>query len=311
MMIVEGRQEYLFCDSMEERMMYRPHNPKDHRFSLMIAAITRRHRMCESVGALYQMFVAPEKQAIYSDVLPPNLSVSRDRNIMAFLDLAAGSGVKSLVCYPAQDLIEGRRIRPTYGKGESHWNGYGAYLAYLALCKSLMRTGRKVPLVNESDLAWEFKENGHNDLGVDFDPPRAWPFLAYKKLKSTGRGVFDNCLFNIGNVKVFCNPNKDLPSMILFRDSFSNLLIPLLVESFRRIIAVASWNFSRELIVSEKPDFVVTQVAERFFLPGGSLNVEIKSFESFTKVKLEDLLHKGLHGGMITPPTEARNRRLV
>ncbi len=54
----------------------------------------------------------------------------------------------------------------------------------------------------------------------------------------------------------------------MFRTSNSSHLLTYLMRHFSRITAVATINCHYELIESEKPDFVIGEIPERYFAPG-------------------------------------------
>ena len=56
---------------------------------------------------------------------------------------------------------------------------------------------------------------------------------------------------------------RDLPRAVVFRDSFSNALIPFLSENFERTLYVWDPDLLPEFVESERPDVVIQQIAER------------------------------------------------
>lgn len=49
----------------------------------------------------------------------------------------------------------------------------------------------------------------------------------------------------------------------MFRDSFADLLIPLLSEHFQRIVFSWQYTFDRDIVEREKPDVVIQEMVER------------------------------------------------
>ena len=58
--------------------------------------------------------------------------------------------------------------------------------------------------------------------------------------------------------------DQRLPKVLVFRDSFSWPLIPLVSESFQSTVFVWTHEFIPELIEREKPDIVVFECVERY-----------------------------------------------
>lgn len=206
----------------------------------------------QNYGEMYLSFIAPEKHVVYSGMLPEEYQVSRVRaaNVIAL-------GVLDVWYDPSILIRDGFLYRPTYSPGESHWNGFGAWSVACQIrhCFSLQADVEEPQFV-------ECESERYNDLGRRIG--KLYPTIIAKKRNATGRCVFDNMKFSYGNLKVFANSDRSLPTLVCFRDSFASNLLPLLAESFSRIVAVATWNYHRELVESERPDYVLHQVAERY-----------------------------------------------
>lgn len=78
--------------------------------------------------------VIPDKERVYADKLPENIMVSNNSTFEQWRQLLPSSFP---VIYPLTDFIEKRKTRDTYSKGDTHWNDYGAYICYQAVCRML------------------------------------------------------------------------------------------------------------------------------------------------------------------------------
>ena len=58
-------------------------------------------------------------------------------------------------------------------------------------------------------------------------------------------------------------PSGGLPRAVVFRDSFSNALIPYLSENFRRVLFVWTRDVEAKYVLREKPDIVIQEIAGR------------------------------------------------
>lgn len=63
---------------------------------------------------------------------------------------------------------------------------------------------------------------------------------------------------------VLGNKNKRLPKALVFRDSFTSLLAPMMARHFREVIYVWRPEVLFSLIESEKPDIVIHIMVDRF-----------------------------------------------
>lgn len=234
-----------------------------------------RKRIAEAAGAQYFMFVVPERHVVYREFLPDGVVISEERPIRRLL---AQDDLAEAIVYPLAAMQESRAVMEPYPRGGSHWNGFGAFVGYREICA---RIG-EIP-VPAGDFEWTSSPvPGGCDLEERLSLDTG-PYIMYKKKVSHGHAVYDNAIWALGNVKVFKNDNPDLPSAVIFRDSFSMKLLPLLCESFSRIVAVVAGAFYPEIIESERPGFVITQIAERYLTPHMA-DVPHGTFEDYCKV---------------------------
>jgi hypothetical protein len=112
--------------------------------------------------------------------------------------------------------------------------------------------------------------------------------ITYKIRKPKAARTQNNNIANIGNYMLFENANKNLPRAVLFRDSFSTQLFSLLAENFSRLVAVWQPNIDYKIVDAEKPDFVISQQAERFLIRCPD-DVNDPSHEQYVKQKLDAL----------------------
>jgi hypothetical protein len=113
-----------------------------------------------------------------------------------------------------------------------------------------------------------------------------------------GNCPFASKHFTEGQVQIFTNADHSLPRLVLFRDSNATHMIdPFLMAHFSRIVAVGAWgHFFPELIRAEKPDLIISSLAERFigtpFRPGERTPVALPNmlstltFQNFTGVPI-------------------------
>jgi hypothetical protein len=58
---------------------------------------------------------------------------------------------------------------------------------------------------------------------------------------------------------VTIHPNRALPRLVMFRDSFASALIPFLSEHFSRAVYLWQYNFDPAVVESEHPDVVIEE----------------------------------------------------
>ena len=250
-----------------------------------IAALNERLSWCTAHGSAMRFLIIPEKHVVYDGKLPRFLRVSPQRPAMQLLAALDGE-LAGRTLYPIEALRNSSQVKPTFFKTDTHWNGHGAFVAYQALMASL-KPEIALEIVREDELVW--KERPYvGDLGVRFTRERG-ETMASAGPTSTYRLVFQNHNFARGAVHVYENERRDLPTCVLFRDSFSNFLIPYLMRGFSRLVAVSSLSCHYDLLDQEKPDVVLFVVIERFIATFGmGRTIELpedearRSFEAFS-----------------------------
>ncbi len=266
-MVLQGRDGFLFhrdhdaLDQMAGRIAFVP-----RQVAVWVEALRARAAWCEANGAVMRVLVAPEKHVIYADKLPRLIRVADARPVAQLLE-ALPPDLDGKVLYPVEALRAASLRRPTFQKTDTHWTSFGAFTAYRALVDSF-EPEYPLETAEEEELTW--KERAvMGDLGVRFEREIgetvavADPVAAY-------RLVWQNHNFGRGAIHVFENERRDLPRCVLFRDSFSNALIPFLMRGFSRIVAVSSMTCHYDLLDQERPDVVLFAVVERFLATFGN-----------------------------------------
>ena len=287
---LKGRDGFLFhrdhdaLDQLTASLVLRR-----RQIDVWISALRGRQAWCDAHGSALRFLIIPEKHVVYEDKLPRLVRVSPQRAAMQLLG-ALDSDLSARTLYPMDALRAASRVKPTFFKTDTHWNSYGAFVAYQALVASL-RAEVALETVQEGDLVW--KERPYvGDLGVRFTRERG-ETMATPEPTATYRLTFQNHNFSRGAVHVYENERRDLPTCVLFRDSFANFLIPYLMRGFSRLVAVSSLSCHYDLLDQEKPDVVLFVVIERFLATFGmGRTIELpeddakRSFEVFSGTDL-------------------------
>lgn len=259
---------------------------------IWVEALESRLEWCERNGAATRFVVIPEKHVVYEERLPRFTTISPRRPVMQVLD-ALDEPVRRRTLYPIDALKAESRVKPTYFKTDTHWNAHGAFITYQALVESL-RSEIGLEAVHEDDLAW--KERPFvGDLGVRYARERGETRTTLVANKAHEL-VFQNHNFGRGAVHIYENERRDLPTCVMFRDSFANYLIPYLMHGFSRIVAVSSLSCHYDVLDALKPDVVLFVAIERFLATfGRGQTIELpedaarRPFEEFSGTPIEKL----------------------
>lgn len=249
--------------------------------------LNRRNDRFAQMGARYVHLTVPDKLSIYPERVPvglrhfsrhPARQVARrfrDGDVnLDILPILRGRRGLSILRRTQQDLSD-----TYFFKTDSHWTFEGCRAAYDALCMSLG--------VRPKDFSDRYVGSREMalDLGSKLDPPRtekarfarilrdsqrvhANEMVVYNEREGLASGAprFVGCYVHNHND----HPNANPKTLVLFGDSFSefrpHLLTAMLSETFRDVHFVWSTSLDFNFIESLSPDYVVTEIAERFMI---------------------------------------------
>jgi len=238
-------------------------------------AIIDRKRRCDALGARFAHVIVPEKLTIYGHkqgepLVDPELSPCV-RLMQLFDGDPAASGYVDLVA----PMRAYRDEVDLYWRTDTHWGPIGCLLGYETLCNALgLRCNDDLverPFVDDNRLL---------DLGSKLDPPVYEPVREIVWLKDATRAYHNSVVrllethiyggeIHVGSHAIFKNPKAPNDcKLILFGDSFSGvspfLFTALLAETVRELEFIWSANVDWGHVARAKPDFLVTEIAERY-----------------------------------------------
>lgn len=212
-----------------------------------------REDQARKFGYTYALSIAPNKECVYSQYLPEDIAFSEQRPVRHVLGAdKAGRLVYHLDTFdvPGPEIV--------YNKNDTHWNSFGSILAFNRLMKKLGlrplypdRFVRKIETIG-------------GDLGKKIG--RQEQVMKYMLTTPAGKPKENNAVTNIGSRIVFENPDKSLPRCVIFHDSFTVSQYFFFPERFSRVVYVWQPNIDYSIVEHERPDFVLSQQAERFMV---------------------------------------------
>ena len=193
--------------------------------------------------------VAPNKSSLYPGHMPYYYLDSRD----ASMELLGACLEEKGVAYV--DLFElfTTQDEELYCKTDSHWNDVGALLVTNALLKACDKDGAVVQSSFE-DLRF------YGDIEKMLYPITAQPEarLTY----STGDWVYANATSSVEDGFIE-TASSGTGSVLMFRDSFADSLIPLLAPEFQRAYFSKYIPYDLTQIETLKPDYVLIERTQR------------------------------------------------
>ena len=132
--------------------------------------IERRMRLMRELGVTWLCMIAPDKEAVYPELLPPGMTPAPSRPVYEIL--AEAERLEAPVFYPLDRLLDAKRHGQPYYQTDTHWNQFGAYSAYLLITDELGERGVEVPAVGADNVRW-IAETALGDLGRKLRPHAA------------------------------------------------------------------------------------------------------------------------------------------
>jgi len=214
----------------------------------------------ENKNIKFLFVIAPNKHSIYSDELQKifqrkntftqtdQVDTILEENSIPYLDLR-------------KTLSQNAQKMQLYYKTDTHWNNLGAYLAYKEISKQL----------NFAPYEWSFQMGSKSggDLSAFLSLKENimdTQIIAHPKFEAKAKllpTLFENPKKN-HDLYTFGTQDTTQPKAVVFRDSFSNALVPYLSEHFSQVSYVWTYNVLDYIIEEEHPDVVVVEIVERY-----------------------------------------------
>lgn len=234
--------------------------------------LRNKQQWLASKGIQYLFIVVPGKQTVYPEYLPDYISSRRGRSQLDQVAeyLEGQPDLNFLDLRPA--LLTAKSRHRIYHLTDSHWNIRGAYAGYSKIMQRIQQMFPQLNLaVNDYREIGTRPEKG-GDLAVMIkkeESMREVTPVFEKDLHCSVAHKFDINAWDTSGVleKAFYTecPTGQLKA-IVFRDSFTSLLVPFMADHFEK--AIFLWKYYNHEIVKEilttfKPDLVIEEMGER------------------------------------------------
>jgi alginate O-acetyltransferase complex protein AlgJ len=227
-------------------------------------------------GIRYLVVVAPNKETIYADAVPPWYTrvsgPSRLAQLRAYLDQDK-RGTEGDFLDLTDALAAHRADGRLYHLTDTHWDDRGAFIGYRAVAARLAAWFPSVRPLDDAGVVSEARLAPGGDLARmcglknDLLEPQEQLHLAPGVTPATfadGTPLrFERMDVN-GQARFETRARQgEVPSAVIVRDSFGEALIPTLARHFQRATWVWTYDFPAELIDEQRPSVVIEELVER------------------------------------------------
>ena len=232
---------------------------------------------CDKHNKKFYFIIAPDKNKIYGEYFPEmkkkrSDAQSRARQLLQYLKKY--TKLKALYLYDM--LVSNKDKGLLYYRNDTHWNELGAYLGYQEIMK-MVKVDFPDVSVFQADAYKKIKR-------LRWDLTNMYP-AALRYDDSTSYNVpqvndVAQCDGNIGDpIKpIFCTSSSSNLKILVFRDSFTNGLVPYLGKSFGKAKYIWKHDISNEdTKLMQEADIVFLIMVEKNIVNLKKLNFTIKN----------------------------------
>jgi hypothetical protein len=246
----------------------------------LVEKLTSINQYLTSQGITFLIVVAPNKASIYPDKLPEEINSLSSPSRLDLLIPYLESNNQPVILDLRTALRTARQNRDVYYKTDTHWNGYGAFVAYTTIIKSL---GNAYPVLKPyeiTDLELVTADPSVHDISslmhANFITEPAFFFTPRESFVQTSHPGDINDYNQFSSIS-----DSKLPTLLMFHDSFGlTNLNDYLSMNFEKSYFVhqlgMSPYFTKESIQKFDPDIVVIEIVER------NLEQLVDYFSNFT-----------------------------
>ena len=270
--VAVGKRNWLFLSGRFYGItqdLSREHAYSDSSLNADVQLWINRKAELHNKGIRYYKAFWPDKYYIYPELLP--FSMRLENASLAFrCDQALQyinqhkSSINILDVRPL--LMQKKHQYKIYHATDSHWNSLGAFYAYTALMQALSVDKPELKPIPSSSytIKWQLKPPGDLATLINVYEPEYEPQFNEQFKSNVSELTADSCFPK--KTRIFKNPHSQTPLRVLiYRDSFTNALIPFLSQHFSEMVLIWDSPYSIEMVNKVNPDIVIECYASRYF----------------------------------------------
>lgn len=225
--------------------------------------IQKRKEWLEKQKIKYYIIIAPDKNKIYGEFYPKYINkisnIGKAQQLKEYL-----SSNELILVYPDRELFSAKNKSLLYWKTDTHWNEYGGLIGYTSLVSEIQKDFPDIEIISENKL--DFREETRtigdllNMLSIENKQyENVYYMVPHLKLR---KFVYEK---NEG-VKGVITKSEKKYKVLVFRDSFTEAMLPYLSETFGEVEYIWNHNFNsyQDKIREYKPDIVIHEMVERY-----------------------------------------------
>lgn len=266
----EGKDGWLFYKGDNSIKLYQRSIPfTEEQLETIRTNLEQQKDWFDSQGIVYSVLILPNKEDVYGEFYNPHIIQKNTKDRVQQLgDYLQQTNCSVKVLYLLPEMLAAKdNGQLLYWKQDTHWSRYGAWIGYLAWMDALKQQGIPVQSLQPEQMV--FKETTEADVDLakilGLEPDRKTMYLEPTPVDGWKYKEVERQTDKAGTpkfVRTVC-PGKS-GKVIIFRDSFTQNLMPYLSSTFGEVIYV--WDHMdayANLVVREKPDLVLREMLSR------------------------------------------------
>lgn len=275
--VIKGKNGWLFLSRENGvnllKYYFSFNNFNDHDMQMFKKNLVRRKNWAESLGCSFLYVIVPNKQTVYPEMMPAGADIKPCISMLeSFIDYFNKKGV-DFVPDLLKKFVNVKKRRILYQKTDTHWNQFGAYIAYKMIVRSLSEISR-ISIKPDRLIMFRLIEKEQNGgdlsrmLSLDKKIFRD-KILLMERIKPVN---FKRSEIKSGSVNgsIITDENIDakFPPILFIHDSFGEYLKKYLPVHFKKSFYSTERDLKlyERLIKKNGIKFIVEEIAERYFL---------------------------------------------
>ncbi len=244
----------------------------------LVLKMSDRALYYKSRGIQFYIVLVPLKSDIYREYLPGYYRHPVEKSVPD----AFAEGLKGDTSLNIIDLKpvfqEAKKSKQVFFKTDFHWSEAGAWIAYSEILTRISRDFPQVRPLSETEVDIRPIGNKSGNSAIEMglagyvtEPVYTIEIKFPKSFEIAKTGYPPTAGFGLPQEfeKVRITGDTSLPRIVVIRDSFFHLLLPLFAENFSRTVYIwDGWKYgaNEAIIENEKPDIVLMEIYEGFML---------------------------------------------
>lgn len=268
--VIVGKNQWMYLnDTLEQYNGKKTYT--DDTLKRFKTNMEEKKRFLNKNGIEMLVVIAPNKNSIYPEYMPSNNPKLRDTNSTDEFFSYMKNNYHVNILDLRENLISNKSKKEIYHRTDSHWNHLGASIAYKEIIEE---SSKLLPNFNLKPYNIEIDYNP-KDSKLKGDLSSMLLLDKYTKDNSTsikGNFNYEYKAYHDNDKEIRTESyDKTLPKAVIFRDSFSIYLQPLLSQNFSEALYI--WGtrhdnlkdayFDSNIILNNKPDIVIIEIVER------------------------------------------------